>query len=82
MARVNFAVNGLPERGPDGAGAVDEILRTLAEHELGEARFDPRTRTFAVEIDPDVHSFSDVRRTVSALGRRKGLIYLAIVMSP
>jgi hypothetical protein len=28
------------------------------------------------------HSFADLRRVIAALGKRRGLVYLAIVMSP
>jgi len=80
MATVNFTVEGLALH---GAGtAFSEIVRALAEQGFAAARFDPGRQLFSVEIDPANQSFSDVRRAVSDLGRRKGLIYLAVVMSP
>ena len=83
MARVNFTVQGLMGYGADGdAAAHREIVRALNEHALGSARFDPGLGVFSVEIDPAVHSFSDLRRVIGDLGKRKGLVYLAVVMSP
>lgn len=82
MVRVNFTVEGRMRYGSDGAAASADIVRALGEHGFAEARFDPGLELFSVQIDPATHSFSDVRRAVSDLGRRKGLIYLAVVMSP
>jgi hypothetical protein len=82
MARLNFTVRGLRQCGLTGAAAVDEILRALNDNNFGEARFDRGLEVFSVEIDPAVHSFSDVRRLIDALGRRRGLVYFAVVMSP
>ncbi len=82
MARVNFTVEGLMRCGSDRAAASADIVRTLGEQGFAEARFDPGLELFSVDIDPAAQSFSDVRRAVSDLGRRRGLMYLAVVMSP
>ncbi len=81
MARVNFTVEGLMRCGSDTAASAD-IVRALGEQGFAEARFDPGLELFSVEIDPAAQSFSDLRRAVSDLGRRRGLMYLAVVMSP
>ncbi len=82
MARVSFTVEGLMRYGSEARAAPADIVRALCEHGFVEARFDPGLELFSVEIDPAVNSFSDVRRAVCDLGRRKGLTYLAVVMSP
>ncbi len=82
MAKINFTVQGLTAKGAQAAAARAEILRTLDEYRIGQAGFEPGLETFSVEIDPAVHSFSDVRRAIGALGKSKGLVYLAVVMSP
>jgi hypothetical protein len=79
MATVNFTVQGLVDYRVGGAEA---LVRALTDCGISGACFDPDLELFSVEIDPAVHSFADVRRTVSAVGKRKGLVYLAIVMSP
>ncbi len=82
MARVSFTVQGLTRYGSDLGAAPADIIRALGEEGFAQVRFDPALELFSVEIDPAVHSFSEVRRAVSDLGRRKGLKYLAVVMSP
>ncbi len=82
MARVSFTVEGLMRHDSDGGAAPADIIRALGKRGFAKARFDPGLKLFSVEIDPAVHSFADVRRAVSDLGRRKGLTYLAVVMSP
>ncbi|HKD66614.1 MAG TPA: hypothetical protein VKB84_07210 [Candidatus Binataceae bacterium] len=82
MARINFTVEGLIDRAAGSGDAPYDILRTLIDHQLGDGGFDPATQLFSVEIDPAAHSFADVRRAVADLGKRKGLVYLAVVMSP
>ncbi len=82
MARVSFTVEGLMRYGSDACAVPADIVRALREQGFVEARFDPGLKSFSVEIDPAVQSFSDVRRAVSDLGRRSGLTYLAVVMSP
>jgi len=83
MATINFTVQGLIGYGAGGGAAVrDEVVSALDRHGLRGARFDPGLEVFSVELDPAVHSFSDVRRVIEDLGKRKGLVYLAVVMSP
>jgi hypothetical protein len=82
MARVSFSVEGLMRRGADSGATAADLVRALREQGFAQARFDPCLELFSVEIDPAVQSFSDLRRAVSDLGRRKGLTYLAVVMSP
>lgn len=81
MERINFTVEGLAACSGTAA-AREEILRTLVEHDFGEAFFDPGLETFGVELNSAMHSFADVRRAIGALGKRKGLVYLAVIMSP
>ncbi len=78
MARVRFTVQGMKECGPGPA----EIVRALDEHEFGQPEFDPAWGIFSVEIDPARNTFAGVRRAVAALGKRHGLVYLAVIMSP
>ncbi len=58
------------------------MLRALEEDGIGGARFDYRREIFAVEIDPEMVSWEQIRQAVRRAGDREGRIYLAIVMSP
>jgi hypothetical protein len=82
MARLNFTIQGLSECAAIAAEARDQVLFALAQHGLEQALFDPKLQIFSVEIDPALHSFSDVRRAIAALGEDKGRVYLAVIMSP
>jgi len=80
---INFAVEGMPRRdgslSPEGPAAV---MRALAEDGISGARFDHRREIFSIELDPEVASWSDVRRAVRRAGEREGRVLLAVVMSP
>jgi hypothetical protein len=82
MAKVNFTVEGLAQGGAVSAQACQEILRALAGCGFRQPRFDPASQTFSVELDPAANSFSDVRRAVAIVGKNKGRVYIAVVMSP
>jgi len=58
------------------------VLRALAGRGFAQPRFDAASQTFSVELDPAVNSFSDVRRAVSLVGKRRDRVYIAVVMSP
>lgn len=81
MARVSFTVEGLANGDEIGASAREEIVRALAGHGF-QTHFEPASQTFSVDIDPAVNSFSDVRRAIGAVGKLKGRVYIAVVMSP
>jgi hypothetical protein len=80
MATVNFEVQGLPS-GVTDSGVQNDILRVPQAH-FSAPRFDRDLGIFSVELDPAVHSFADLRRAIEVLGKRRGLVYLAIVISP
>ncbi|GEM_PF-4937861 len=80
--QISFIVQGLSEGKTIAADARDEVLLALAERGFNHPRFDAGAQVFSVEIEPGLHSFADVRRTIGLLGKRKARLYLAVVMSP
>jgi hypothetical protein len=82
MAKITFTIEGLAHGGAPSTDAYEEVLRALADRGFGQPRFDPASQTFSVELDPAVDTFSDVRRTVSVVGKSRDRVYIAVVMSP